>query len=338
MVYKDVSLRNFNTFGLDYKADCLAVVNSVKEAGMFLSTAEPCKGSLKIIGDGSNILLLSDFRGTILKADIGGIETEDESHGNIIVSAGAGVEWDNLVEWCVENGLGGLENLSFIPGTVGASAVQNIGAYGSEASDSIAAVMALSIDDGTPVTFSNSECRFGYRTSIFKHEARGKYLVTGVSFRLGRNIEPVLSYGNLRDEVLKLGDINVRNIRNAVIAIRKSKLPDPAVLGNAGSFFKNPVVSRDFAENLKKASPDIPMYRTGDETVKLAAGWLIESCGWKGKRLGDAGVHDKQALVLVNYGNASGKQILDLSDRIRESVLNTYGVELEPEVETVGSI
>jgi UDP-N-acetylmuramate dehydrogenase len=337
-IFKDISLRKYNTFGFDYRADCLISVKTEKEAISVLSSHKSLKNPLLVIGGGSNLLFTSDFKGTILRPEMVGIRIERQDKEYVTISAGAGVIWDNLVEWTVNKGYSGLENLSLIPGMVGASPVQNIGAFGVEAKDVTERVRAVSIVDGSVKEFSNQDCQFGYRYSIFKNELKSKYLVTRVYFKL--SIKPFLQlgYGSLKNETEKLGALNLQNVRRAVINIRRNKLPDPGILGNAGSFFKNPVVSNSKSENLKGKYPDIPTYENKDEGVKLAAGWLIDQCGWKGKRIGDAGVHENQALVIVNYGNATGTEIYNLSDSIRKSVYEKFGIELEREVEVIGPI
>jgi UDP-N-acetylmuramate dehydrogenase len=266
------------------------------------------------------------------------IEEKDSNVGEVIVSAGAGINWDDFVAWTVDKGFGGLENLSLIPGKIGATPVQNIGAYGIEVKDQIVNVRALNINDGSIRIFENNECEFGYRNSIFKKSEKGRYLVTRVSYRLSINPHLNLRYDSLKEEVNKLGTETLQNTRQAVINIRRNKLPDPEIIGNAGSFFKNPVVKKSVVANLKNIYPDLPVYSDHEDYMKLASGWLIDRCGWKGKRRGDAGVHEKQALVLVNYGKASGKEILDLSEEIKESVRDKFGLDLEREVEVVGAI
>jgi UDP-N-acetylmuramate dehydrogenase len=338
MIVKNVSLKKYNTFGLDYIADSIIHLKNEKEARSLFSGEISWKKPLLIIGAGSNILFTTDFNGTIICTEIGGIKIEELDSENVVISSGAGVNWDKLVEWTVNNGFGGLENLSLIPGTVGATPIQNIGAYGVEVKGTIVKVKTVRISDGSIHIFSNSECEFGYRNSIFKNREKGNYLVSRVYYKLNVNSILNLSYGSLKDEINKLGDITLKNVRQAVINIRRSKLPDPSIIGNAGSFFKNPVVSSSAAEHLKKNYPQIPVYDDQSGGVKLAAGWLIDQCGWKGKRIGDAGVHDKQALVLVNHGKATGKEILNLSDEIKKSVFENFGVELEREVEVIGTI
>jgi UDP-N-acetylmuramate dehydrogenase len=338
MILRNISLKPYNTFGLDYKADCFAELRSEEDAVNFLRDKKQYPEPLLIIGEGSNILFTGDYKGTVVYAKIEGIKVEQQNDNQIVVSAGSGVKWDNFVEWCVNNGLGGVENLSLIPGLVGATPVQNIGAYGMEVKDSIEKVRTINISDGSFREFSNKECRFGYRDSIFKKDLKNKYLVIKVFFKLNTIPSFKTEYGSLKKEVEKLGETNLRNVRQAVINIRRCKLPDPEVLGNAGSFFKNPVINKADAENLFQKYPYIPHYLDFSGGFKLAAGWLIDQCGWKGKRIGDAGIYDKQALVLVNYGNATGKDIYDLSEAIKQSVFNKFGIELEREVEILGPI
>jgi UDP-N-acetylmuramate dehydrogenase len=256
----------------------------------------------------------------------------------IVVSAGAGVEWDSFTEWAVSGGYGGAENLSCIPGSVGAVPVQNIGAYGAEASEIVYKVKAVSVDTGFIKEFTKEECRFGYRDSIFKKELKNRYIITEVSFSLSLRPELRTDYGSIREEVARLGPASLKTVREAVINIRKSKLPDPSATGNAGSFFKNPVVTKTVSDELVKRYPEIPVYKESSGGVKIAAGWLIERCGWKGKRYLNAGVHNKQALVLVNLGGATGKEIFDLSEKIRKSVFEEFGVNLEREVEVIGEL
>jgi UDP-N-acetylmuramate dehydrogenase len=335
LINKNISLKNFNTFGLDYKAECLVRVRTEKEAIALFRGEISFRKPLLILGGGSNILFTGDFKGTILLPEFKGIRFEKTEGKSVVISAGSGIVWDKLVEWTVDKGLGGLENLSLIPGKVGAVPVQNIGAYGVEVRDSIIKVRTISVQDGSVRIFTNDECAFGYRTSIFKRREKGRYLVTRVWFRLSAEPELNINYGSLNEEIAKLGRTTLKNLRMAVINIRQSKLPDPEVNGNAGSFFKNPVVSRQLAEELKKKFPLIPCYADPSGGIKLAAGWMIEQCGWRGKRSGKAGVHEKQALVLVNTGGATGKEIFDLSETIKESVKEKFGVELEREVEVI---
>jgi UDP-N-acetylmuramate dehydrogenase len=340
MIYKNVSLKKYNTFGLDYKADCMIHLENEQEAIEFFNGNVVWNKPFLVLGSGSNILFTQDFKGTILYPEMSGIKIEekDSNVGEVIVSAGAGINWDDFVAWTVDKGFGGLENLSLIPGKIGATPVQNIGAYGIEVKDQIVNVRALNINDGSIRIFENNECEFGYRNSIFKKSEKGRYLITRVSYRLTINPQLNLRYDSLKEEVNKLGIETLQNTRQAVINIRRNKLPDPEIIGNAGSFFKNPVVKKSVVANLKNIYPDLPVYSDHEDYMKLASGWLIDRCGWKGKRRGDAGVHEKQALVLVNYGKATGKEILDLSEEIKESVRDKFGLDLEREVEVVGAI
>jgi UDP-N-acetylmuramate dehydrogenase len=338
MILRNVSIKKYNTFRIDHRVDRFLIIKSEAELIQALRILPAPLENILILGGGSNLLFTSDFKEIIIHPEIEGIVTEKRGKDDVLVSCGAGVLWDDLVEWSVSSRLGGLENLSLIPGTVGAAPVQNIGAYGVEVQDSVEQVRAVSLSDGSVRNFNNNECLFSYRDSVFKQSLKGKYLITRVTFRL--NLNPVLKtgYGSLQEEVQKSGEPTIKSVRDAVIRIRRSKLPDPVVIGNAGSFFKNPEVSREKADLLKISFPGLPVYETPSGRVKLAAGWMIEKCGWKGKRAGDAGVHEKQALVLVNYGKASGKEILELSEKISHSVADKFGVNLEREVEVVGAI
>jgi UDP-N-acetylmuramate dehydrogenase len=335
MVSRNISLKKYNTFSLDYKADSFISIKSESEAVKVLREREFLKGQLFVLGGGSNILLTGNYKGTIIHPELGGIFVVNQNSDSVIVSSGAGVYWDNFVEWTVNNGFGGVENLSLIPGMVGATPVQNIGAYGVEVKDSVESVAAVSIEDGSIKEFSNEECRFGYRDSIFKGDLKGKYLIIRVLFRLTKNPSLNTAYGSLREEVEKTGPVSLKTIREAVIRIRRSKLADPMMIGNAGSFFKNPVIREKQAEEFLERHPGAPVYEDPSGGKKISAGWLIEKCGWKGRRIGDAGVYDKQALVLVNYGKATGIDILKLSEEIELSVFNKFGIDLDREVEVI---
>jgi UDP-N-acetylmuramate dehydrogenase len=340
MIYKNISLKKYNTFGIDHKAEFLIQIKTEEEAASLFDGTVSLKKPLLIIGGGSNILFTSDFMGTILYPDIEGIKIEknEPGDGNVIVSAGAGVSWDDLVDWSVNKGFGGLENLSLIPGKVGATPVQNIGAYGVEVGDQITKVRTISTNDGSVRIFNHDECDFGYRTSIFKNREKGNYLITRVYYKFTTKPSLNLSYESLKEEVDNLGKETLETVRRAVIKIRQSKLPDPGLIGNAGSFFKNPVVESSAIFSLKNDYPGIPVFEDKSGHVKLAAGWLIEQCGWKGKRTGNAGIHEKQALVLINFGNATGTEIFNLSEEIKKSVYQKFGIELEREVEVIGLI
>ncbi|PKP35993.1 MAG: UDP-N-acetylenolpyruvoylglucosamine reductase, partial [Bacteroidetes bacterium HGW-Bacteroidetes-15] len=307
-------------------------VDALKEALEMVSEMEL---RLFILGGGSNILFTSHFDGAIIHPAIDGIEVVSEDDLSVVIKVGAGVEWDSLVEHVVNKGLGGLENLSLIPGNVGASPIQNIGAYGVEVKDCIEKVEGIYISSLKPFALSKDECNFGYRDSIFKNDLKGKVVVTHVTYKLSKNPVLITHYGNLDSELEKLGGKTLATVRQAVINVRNSKLPDPAVLGNAGSFFKNPMVDISVVEELQKDYEKVPFYPVSESYVKLPAGWLIEQCGWKGKKYGNVGVHKDQALVIVNYGGANGKEVIDLAHKVRHSVMEKFNVSLEMEVNVV---
>lgn len=288
-----------------------------------------------VLGGGSNLLFVDDFDGVVLHPAFTGITVTDEGPDHVRVRAMAGESWDDLVAFAVDRGWGGIENLSRIPGSVGASVVQNIGAYGVEVGDLVDTVEAVSLEGGRRVSFPAAVCGFGYRHSRFKQEGGGRHIVTAVVLRLSRRPAFVLRYPGVRAAVERLGDLTLANLRRAVIGIRESKLPDPAVIPNAGSFFKNPVVSGERLAALRRGFPDLPCFPAGEGCFKLPAGWLIDRCGWKGRSLGRAAVHRDHALVLVNPGGARGREIYDLSEQIRQSVLDRFGVALDREVVVV---
>lgn len=330
-------LRRHHTFGTEANAYHYFEFTEAEDLKGFLETTVEWRNRpILILGEGSNLLFINDFRGIVLYPNIPGIGVVHEDQNNIWLEAGAGVVWDDLVEYAVFNRWGGIENLSLIPGKVGAAAVQNIGAYGMEIQNRIESVTGFDLETLTEYTIDAVDCQYAYRDSIFKNQLKERFVITSVVFKLDKFPDFILNYGDLKAETEKLGAITLRNIRKAVIGIRESKLPDPKVYGNAGSFFKNPIVEASLAEKLLAESPKMPHYPAQDGKTKLAAGWLIEQCGWKGFRRGDAGVHEKQALVLVNYGNATGKEIFDLSEEIRQSVIEKFGVELEREVNVIG--
>ncbi len=331
--YSDYSLLPFNTFGIEAKAANFFEFESEEE--LLELVAQGINSPLLVIGGGSNLLFLKDFDGTILHSRISGVEVVVESEENVFLRVGSGMKWDDLVKYTIEQGWQGLENLSAIPGEVGASAVQNIGAYGVEAGEFIERVDTISLADGTKHCFSQSDCNFAYRDSIFKREAKGMYVVTYVTFRLRKKPEYKVTYGNLRQRVEQLGGLSPANISQAVREIRDAKLPNPEELGNAGSFFMNPVVEPSVAETLLKEYPEMPQYKA-DGGIKLSAAWLIEQCGWKGKRIGNVGAYENQALVLVNYGGATGQEVIELSDAISLAVKDKFGVQLNKEVNAIG--
>lgn len=325
-------LRGLNSFHADEKARRLVVFDAAEDLDHIFAP-ESGLGKFYVLGGGNNILFTGYFDGALLKPDIRGIRVLAEDDESVTVEAGAAVEWDDLVAWSVERGLWGAENLSLIPGTVGAAPVQNIGAYGAEAKDVIAHVRMFDTVRREHGVLTAEECRFAYRDSIFKHELRGRAVITSVEFRFGKHPAPDLGYGDLQRETEARGGASLRNIREAVCAIRRGKLPDTAVLGNAGSFFKNPVVSRAEAERLAARYEGMPVYPAPDpERRKLAAGWLIDRAGMKGYRKGRAGVHDRQALVLVNFGGATGEEIMELAREVQLRVRDAFGVAIEPEV------
>ena len=327
-VRDNCSLADRNTFGMDVRADSLidwATTDELKNA------LQDIEKPVLMIGGGSNLLFMGDFKGTVLHSTISTIEIIGSTDDHVHVKVGAGVIWDDFVAWCTVNGFWGVENLSAIPGEVGASAVQNIGAYGVEAKDVIDTVQTICLADGSERDFSNSECNYAYRQSIFKNELKGQYAVAYVIYTLSKVPQPKLGYGALEQEVTRLGGPTLANIRQAVIAIRDSKLPDPKVLGNAGSFFMNPVISEQEFNIIRSNYPDVPSYpATGG--VKVPAGWLIEKTGWKGRSLGPAAVYEKQALVLVNKGGATGSDVKRLADTIIADVKQKFGITLSTEV------
>lgn len=330
--FEEHPLRGLNSFHADEKARRLVVFDAAEDLDHIFSP-ESGLGKFYVLGGGNNILFTGYFDGALLKPDIRGIHVLAEDDEAVTVEAGAAVEWDDLVAWSVERGLWGAENLSLIPGTVGAAPVQNIGAYGAEAKDVIARVRMFDTVRREHGVLTAEECCFAYRDSIFKHELRGRAVITSVEFRFRKRPAPDLGYGDLQRETEARGGASLRNIREAVCAIRRGKLPDTAVLGNAGSFFKNPVVSRAEAEQLAARYEGMPVYPAPDpERRKLAAGWLIDRAGMKGYRKGRAGVHDRQALVLVNFGGATGEEIMELAREVQLRVRDAFGVAIEPEV------
>lgn len=330
----DVSLQPYNTFGIDVKARYFATVQNRQALCDVLSAEESRKHKLLILGEGSNILFTRDFDGLVIKMEIDGIEKIVDTDGEVWLKAGAGVVWHDLVEYCIEHNYGGIENLSLIPGTVGAAPIQNIGAYGVELSDVLVGLEALNRKTGQVRTFNRIACRFGYRDSIFKRRWKDKFVIAYITLVLQKKPVFKLDYGQLRQTLGEMGvtQPTVRTVSEAVCHIRRSKLPDPVELGNAGSFFKNPIISRAHFNELKQKFADLVSYPASDDTVKVPAGWLIEKCGWKGKRMGDAGVHDQQALVLVNHGKASGDDILKLAQAIQSDVARKFAIQLNPEV------
>lgn len=328
--FYDIDLSGRNSFHVRQRAARLVEFETTDDLTAFFRKGAPAKWT--VLAGGNNILFTQDFDGVLLTPRAASIDVVAEAPDAVAVRAEAGVEWDDLVAWAVERDLWGIENLSLIPGKVGAAPVQNIGAYGAEAKDAIESVEMFCTDTCNTLILSREHCAFGYRESVFKHALRGRVVITAVTFRLSRRPRPDLGYGDLLRETEARGGATLRNIREAVCAIRRSKLPDTAVLGNAGSFFKNPVVEAAVAERLRTDYPALPLYPAAEGRMKLAAGWLIEQAGMKGHREGRVGVHDRQALVLVNYGGATGGEVLALAHKVQEAVRAKFGVEIAAEV------
>lgn len=332
-VQRDVSLADLNTFGLPARAALLAAIETPAQLAALIDWPEWRSWPRFVLGGGSNLILSGDFPGLMLQVRIPGRELIGESADAWLVRAGAGENWHDLVRWTLAHGWPGLENLALIPGTVGATPIQNIGAYGLEIAERVQGVEAVDLTSGAMITFDRAACRFGYRDSVFKHEAAGRYLVTTVTFRLPKRWQPLTGYDDVAQELeaRQIAHPTAHDIADVVIAIRSRKLPDPAQIGNAGSFFKNPRVDATAFARLTAHYPDLPHYPQSDGTVKLAAGGLIERCGWKGRNLGPVGVYEQQALVLVNRGGARGVDVLRLAQAIQVSVQTVFGVTLEPE-------
>jgi UDP-N-acetylmuramate dehydrogenase len=332
----DHPLTHLNTFRVSARAECYLRFDHLDEVTAFLAAEDIGKGPYLILGGGSNLLFAGDVDGTVLHPDLKGIEILGRDGDHIRVRAQAGEVWDDLVALAVAEGWGGIENLSLIPGSVGASAIQNIGAYGVEVKSVIERVEALTLPEGNPVSFGADACGFAYRDSVFKRRRPARHLITAIVFRLQSSPRFELAYAGVRACLEQIGPPTLANIRRAIIELRQQKLPDPAILGNAGSFFKNPTVTTATLNKLRQDHPDLPHYPHEEGGHKLAAGWLIDRCGWKGKARGAAAVHDRQALVLVNRGGASGAEILNLAQEIAGSVAARFGIDLEREVRVVG--
>ncbi len=334
-IQENISLKSRNTFGIDVRARRFAMFSDLDQLSKLLS--ECSTSPILVLGGGSNVLFTHNFDGLVLVNGIKGIELIREDEHHLYVRAGGGENWQQFVAYCVQRGWAGVENLSLIPGDVGASPIQNIGAYGVELKEVFYELDAYHLQGQKVYAFSVNDCGFGYRDSVFKHTLKGQYIILNVTFRLNKIPSFQTSYGSLEEELQKMGTrtMSIQAIAQAVINIRKAKLPDPAKIANAGSFFKNPTVDKAHFQRLQRDHPAIVGYTNGNGSVKLAAGWLIEQCGWKGYRKGDAGCHAKQALVLVNYGQATGKDILDLGEEIARSVKTRFDVELTREVQVI---
>ena len=335
-IQTNFSLKNHNTFGIEARATQFVAVHSVSELKSIL---EQNKSQKKfILGGGSNLLLTKDIDVMVIHIDLKGKKVVKENENFVWVESQAGENWHEFVLWTIDQNFGGLENMSLIPGNVGTTPVQNIGAYGTEIKDTFDSCEAMTIENQEMKSFTNEECHFGYRESIFKNEAKGQYIITSVIFKLTKcNHKINTSYGDITTELAK-NNITIptlKEVSNAVIAIRQSKLPDPKELGNSGSFFKNPILLKTDFEKIHLKFPEMKFYEISETEVKVPAGWLIEQTGFKGKRFGDAGIHKNQALVLVNYGNATGQEILDVSKNIQETILKTFGIRIEAEVNVI---
>ena len=331
---QNISLKPFNTFGLEASAKYFVEVSSVYDLKNNLQNPDFQHINKLFLGGGSNILLTKNYDGLVIKINLKGIQKVSENEVHVYIQAGAGESWHQLVMYCVENQYAGMENLSLIPGTVGAAPMQNIGAYGVEIKDIFEELQALNLATLEIETFKLEDCHFGYRESIFKHEAKDKYVITSVTFKLNKTPVFKTSYGDIQKtlEEMNIQHLSIKAVSDAVVSIRKSKLPDPAEIGNSGSFFKNPEIPKAQYDDLKARFENIPSYPINENTLKIPAGWLIEQAGWKGYRDGEIGVHARQALVLVNYGGGTGEQIKALSAKIQASVLEKFGISLSTEV------
>jgi len=333
-ILENHSLLNYNTFGIDVSAKYFATIDSVENLTTLLNNTTYKTENKLILGGGSNVLFTKNQNALVLLNQLKGIKVESEDVDNWIVSAGGGENWHSFVLHCIKNNYAGIENMSLIPGSVGASPIQNIGAYGTEVKDVFEWLDAYHIPTGETHRFSNSDCKFGYRESVFKNKLKGEYFILKVAYRLAKKPDLNTSYGAINKalEEMKITKPTLKNISDAVISIRESKLPDPKKIGNSGSFFKNPIIDNTTLNQVKENYPELTTYPVNKTHSKVAAGWLIDQAGWKGKTINNYGVHKNQALVLVNYGGATGKEIYDLSSNIIQSVKEKYGIELEREV------
>ena len=334
MIDSNVSLKKFNTFGIDVSAKLFSQAENEDHVRNIIQSDHFLNNSSLILGGGSNILFTKNYNGIVLRNHIQGIEVIEDNPESVLVKVGGGVVWHEFVLYCIEKGWYGIENLSLIPGNVGASPMQNIGAYGVEIKEVFHELEAVHLKTGEIHYFNNLDCKFGYRESVFKNKLKGEYLISRVIYKLSKKANFTISYGAIEKQLedMAVEDLSAKSVSDAVISIRQSKLPDPKKIGNSGSFFKNPIVSDKTYNSIKINFPELVAYKAGENSMKLAAGWLIEQAGWKGRTFGDYGVHKNQALVLVNYGGALGKEIYDLSSEIIDSIKEKFGVILEREV------
>jgi UDP-N-acetylmuramate dehydrogenase len=335
IIEENFALKSYNSFGINARARIFAEANTPDDTKIIISTFRDNTLPKLILGGGSNILFTSDFDGIVIYPDIKGKEIVKHDESFIWIRAYCGENWDSFVEFCVAKNWGGLENLSLIPGKIGACPIQNIGAYGVEVKDVIDTVETIDLNTGEARTFTNAECKFGYRDSIFKNDLHDKYLIVSVTFKLTKNPHCNIAYKDLKEELSSTGNIDISAVRNAVINVRNRKLPDPEKLGNAGSFFKNPVIGRNKFDEIQKEFPEIPSYPVDSSNLKIPSAWLIQTCGWKGKREGNVGSHPSQPLVIVNYGGATGTEILSFAKKIQQSVSERFAINLEIEVKVV---
>ncbi|OYU94442.1 MAG: UDP-N-acetylenolpyruvoylglucosamine reductase [Bacteroidetes bacterium B1(2017)] len=337
VIYQNISLKPYNTFGIDVKAEQFVEVKTVEEVQVLCTTFNLAERKKLVIGGGSNLLLTKDFDGMVIRMNLTGMDSIREDENHVWVKAMSGELWHDFVQYCVTKNIGGVENLSLIPGCVGAAPMQNIGAYGVEIKDTFEELFAVEIESGKLVKFTNAECKFGYRESVFKNEKKDKYIIVAVTFKLNKHPKLNTSYGAIQEVLNQKGITtpSIKDVSEAVISIRQSKLPNPKVLGNSGSFFKNPEIPQEQYLLLKDTFPTIPGYPAPNNQIKVAAGWLIEQCGWKGKQVGNTGSHKDQALVLVNYGNATGNEIYSLALAIQKSVQDKFGITIVPEVNII---
>lgn len=330
-IQNDISLKDFNTFGIDILAKEYISISTNEQLKNLLKTRK----DVFVLSGGSNMLLTKSPDKLVVHLNSKGKEIQQLENGNVVVTVQAGENWHEFVLWCIEKGFGGLENLSLIPGNVGTCPIQNIGAYGTEVKDTITEVIAVEIATEKTAVFSNTACEFGYRNSIFKEAAKGKFIITAVSFELTQKDHNLnYSYGAIQTQLdaRAIETPTIKDISDVVIAIRNSKLPNPKEIGNCGSFFKNPVVPKKLFDEIQKTNPDMPFYTVSENEIKIPAGWLIEKAGFKGKRFGNTGAHKNQALVLVNYGGATGEEVVRLATKIRKEITNMFGISLEVEV------